>query len=203
MTYTIPAILTVTIMFTGIFALMPIYDASTVHTTILANAARPFSEVSTTGTLNNNAQTGTFTCSTGAVCLITEITLICQTAAATAAVVTITDVDVNGVDVFGATFGAPTNDEYMLTGSITTPPSASGDLCHVQTAADNELYSLFALMGAAGGGVETHTQAPIMLNGGETITILLTESSSNAVTVRVTVHGTFTGSTEPSAMAFA
>ena len=123
-------------------------------------------------------------------------------AAATAGIVTVTDVDVNTVDVFGAIFAAPTNDQYMLTGTITAPPSRSGDLCHTTAVADNELLSLFALMGAAGGGVETHTQAPVMLNGDETITILLTATGSQDITVRGTVHGTFTGSTEPNAISF-
>ena len=199
--YTIPAILTAVIMMTGYFALMPVYDASTVHTTILGNAARPFSQVSTTASLDDQNTLGTFTCPTGEECLITEITLICQTAAAASATAFMEDVDINGVDVLGAVFGEPTDINYMVIGSATVPP-VGGDLCHATTAVDNELVSTFALMGAIGTGLLPATMPPVMLNGDETITMLIKATDSSAVTVRATVHGTFTGSTEPAAIVF-
>ncbi len=119
----IPSILTATLLIASIFAFMPVYKASTVHTTILANTAK---EVSVTSTVKTTTGPNTFTitcASTSNACQIQEIYLI-VTVTGTASVTPAVTFTVAGATAASTVAGATLT--AIASGSTVPIPAVGG-----------------------------------------------------------------------------
>ena len=198
----IPSLLLGVVMIAAAFAFMPVQEASTVHTTILAGSMEPFAApTAAVATASGGQLTATFTCTSGQTCVIYDaIVHITADPNATADVFYIESVTVNSVKLTGADLAAPTNDEHIQVATGSTIGLAA-DIVISTTAASNIPSSALQTLGAIRG--ESSGATPITLNSAETMTVVVQSSSGDTATSIVTFYGAMTGGSAPATPAFA
>ena len=198
----IPALLLGVVMIAGAFAFMPVQEASTVHTTILAGSMEPFAATTAAvATASGGQLTATFTCTSGQTCVIYDaVVTVTVNPAATVDIFFIESVTVNGVKVTGADLASPTNDEFIVPNTSTVLGSPADIVTSTTAAANVPASALQTVANITGNG---GSAAPITLNSAETMLVVVQSSSGDTATSTVTFYGAMTGGAAPATPAFA
>jgi len=166
---------------------------------------RPFKVETSAQQLDTDAtasKTATLTCTTANQCIIYEATVHTTVVTATTNIVYIANVSIDGLSLVGADLAAPTDQNFILIGTATAKGKPA-DIAVDTTVANNVPASVFMTVGAVQGGTAgAASVGPFTLNGGETMTVKVTEATAGTTTVIVTFYGAMTGETAPGTPGF-
>ena len=180
----IPVILTVTILIAGIFAMAPIQEASTVHTTIQASVGESFRISSGSQDLGTQGGTNTYTLSCTDACIVETIHGW-----------TTTDTDDNDIICIINISGVVPVLETNL--ACTTTDNALGDLS-VGAAPSNIVDLLKMVQSLAPTGADQSTVESISVAAGGTVVVSISNSAgNNDETFVVVFTGRNLGNTAP------
>ncbi|GFN40476.1 MAG: hypothetical exported protein [Marine Group I thaumarchaeote] len=172
---TVPAILVATVMVAGIFAFMPVQQASTVHTTITTDIGTSFrvsSGATALGTQDAGVETFSITCASA--CIVESIEIWTTTSDAVD-IIHIENVDGN-VDILRVNLGAPGDDGLgdLAVGGI-NPGSIHEALRTVGSllgAADTDLLTPLVITASAGNTVGVDVNNTVDANNNAAIVVI-------------------------------
>jgi len=168
-----------------------------------AELMHPFLVETAAVVLNSADATATFTCTAARECIIFDATVHTTAVGNTAAILFIKNVSIDGLSLVGANLAAPTDQNFMLIGSATAKGKPA-DIAISTTATDNVPASVFMTVGVVQGGTAgAATVGPFTLEGGETMTVLVSNSIAQATTSVVTFYGAMSGDTSPATPTYA
>lgn len=202
---TIPAILVAIVMVAGAFALMPVEEASTVHTTLQAAQGSLFS-VTVTDTLGAGAAIRDFTLDCTTDCIITGILAQNTASGATADVCHIANLEIDDIEVI-VDIAVPANDLTGIDlpdGTVTNLDEQlaqlfTGSTVHTAIDITTSLTASAPIDVISAIGAETFQSGIVPNPAGVKDVVVEINCSTNGAsnTIAVTFSGFMVGTTEP------